>query len=424
MNQLIRLSADALAARWIVVATSLSLNDVGSRVFGIGQLVSVALLAASVLLIANRGHRALSLPFAALMLAILLYVSLGGLFASWTDNEQEIGKYVVTYGATIALIWSIAGYVASLSAEATLRFLAFTRGAFVISALAIYASPLLETLYPTAASTGQRFSGLFSNPNEAAYAAFCAVIFVHFVPFRSRVLQLSVLLTTYVAVLLPLSKGAALLLMMFLSFLILRRTSGPRLILLLTISGFIAVGIVRAEELLLAVTQQEVLPLSSSQQARVLAIAQILDGQFDAGVTTGRTTLWEIAIQRIVENFPLASGLGEFHHMEGGILEAQVWQGAHNTFLMIVGEAGLLPATFLAISIVTALARSRRLTEKTQLLATGLLALLLWTAMSSHTMLEVRFQNLALAIVLGLVSLAPSHRRRSRTRHEQPRRQQ
>jgi len=406
-----RLSTPDIAARFIVTAAGLSLNDVASNALNIGQAVSLAIFASAITIIVLTRSR-LSPSLIAFAAAILSYLSIGGIFSvangadflSPASGTRSPAAYLQSYSASILILWSIAIYVASLTTpDRASRFLRYCRNVFVLTTAAILLSPILEPLFPSANYTSDfRMRGLFSNPNEAAQAALFALALCIFVPPRRTSMRSLFLGLTSCAVAVTLSKGAIVLLILTGGYLALRRGGIGRALLATLSVCVVLVALQNAGSVFEALVTQHWIPIPESQHQRILSIGALLDGRVDAATTTGRTLLWQLSLERIGETFPAGSGLGTFHHLEGGLLEANIWQGSHNVFLMVLGESGPIPLLLLILALVIATSRSLQLSAATREFC--LLSILFLTVfwMSGHTGLAIRFHDFILALVIGL----------------------
>lgn len=391
-------------AKVLTAACVLNLNGVFSMMFDVGQAISLVMLGTSVILIAGTGRHAWSLPFALLVAAIVSYLILGALFYDPAMSVEPASKYLQSYFNSVLIIWALAGYVASLKVGPRLiSFLRFLRNVFLISAASVWASPILYGYYVNLPfSFEQRMGGFFGNPNEAAMASVLAVALTLGLPFRSRVLQLSALAMAGAAVFMTFSKTGMSCMVVVLAWHLVRGAKGIRLVML-PFGALIAILFIQdPDSILRPIADSPLLELDEDQKGRILAVGEILGGQIDERTSTGRTYLWELLIERVWENFPFGTGLGSAHHIIGGLLELDVWQGAHNTFLMVWGESGALPLLLLVAAMAAAVLGSVRYARGSIELIC--LFVLLMNMMAGHTALATRYHNAMLAVVLGLLT--------------------
>jgi len=86
--------------------------------------------------------------------------------------------------------------------------------------------------------------------------------------------------------------------------------------------------------------------LGPQQITRVLQVGQIMTGQIDEKTTTHRSVLWEEGVE-LIKQFPISGhGFGSFHKLPKGRLNV------HNTYLMVFGEAGILPFIALVVFVL------------------------------------------------------------------------
>lgn len=369
--------------------------------FGVGEMVSLLILGAAVILIFFRGRYAWSLPFALLTSAIVSYLLFGTAFHDPVQSSEPASKYYRAYGGALLILWGLVGYVASLAAGPGLvRFLIFIRNIFLVSAASVWMSPALYQLYVNLPfSAQQRMGGFFGNPNEAAMVSVLAVALTLALPFGSRIFQTAALAMACIAVFMTFSKTGIICLIFVLVWHLVRNTKGYWRAMLF-VCALVALAVVQNPNIIIeAVAEHPALELDSTQKSRLLAIERILGGQIDERTTTNRTILWEITVDDALEDFPLGRGLGSGHHIVGGLFELGVWQGAHNTFLMMLRESGVLPLLLLVAAMgATVLASFRYARWSIELTC---LFVLLIDMMATHGALATRYHNVMLAVVLG-----------------------
>lgn len=403
-----------IAAKALVLACVLNLNGVAHMMFDVGQAVSMVMLSASLILVVRCGSLASSMPFQLLILALLTYLLFGAFHHDAIRNSNPLSKYILTYGSTILMMTGMTGYTVYIARKGLLpHFLRFTRNVLVISASAVWISPLLYQFYANVPPSSQsRMGGLFGNPNEAGYVALLALGFVAGLQYRHFLVQVCAIALCSGAVVLTFSKTCIALLVAFAGWHLIFRTRGVLRVMtafLVAIAVLIIWDVNSAARL---ISDQQIIELNNEQKRRLLAVETALSGQIDTEVTTGRTDLWLLGFDRALDWFPFGQGLGSYHFLVGGIFESGVWQGVHNTFLMFWGEAGVVPALLLLLAVVAMFAYIRLYALGTieQWCAIVLLA----NMMVGHTSMSLRYHNIVLAIILGLVAFASHQRNRAR----------
>jgi hypothetical protein len=388
-----------------VAICALNLNGVFSMALGIEQAASLLMLAACLLLIWRRGRTAGHISFLLFVSSIGSYLLLGGLSTGPTATPYPPEKYYGTYGATIVLTWAIVGYITSLNSSAKKSFLTFTRNAFFVAAGSVWFSPILYQLYVNLPfSSAQRAGGFFANPNEAAMASVFALVLALALPFRRPIVQVAMLVMATGSVFLTLSKtGMSLVVLLFVWHLV-RNLKGPAIAVAVIGAAALIAAIQDPRVVLTLIAEQQYVEFDSYQQGRILAVADILGGQINETTTTRRTILWSMATERAAQQSLLGGGLGAAHYMVGGLFENGEWMGAHNTVLMLWNEGGPVPALLFLAAIAAAVAACiRHRLWAVELTCLGVLAADL---MGTHSALATRYENLMLAVVLGLISAA------------------
>ena len=267
-------------------------------------------------------------------------------------------------------------------------------------------SPYLSTYLDFDSPEG-RSTGLFGNPNETGVAALYCLVLVAYYPEKSRLITAIQALIGLTALALTFSKAGILCLGALTILVLIERRSLQLFVAAVVV--FVIGGI-----FLQFLFDNDLFNLNREQRGRIADVLALAGGEVTTRATTGRTILWETGLWRIEDQLPWASGLGSFHSLEGGSRgSVDKWLGVHNTFLMVLGEAGLLPfAVFVAflarIFIAGALARER-------LVALGFFVVLLVDMGSSHSSFGFRLSNVAVAVMMAVGARAALERSRNAT---------
>lgn len=393
-----------LLARALAVVCALNVNGVVSMMADIGQVVSIPLLVFSLVLIAKTGRYANSTALLLLFAAIVSYLVLATLLYRPDLPVRPLDRYYRTYISSLALIWAVCGYVGSLPPGPRLRsFLAFVRNCFVVSAIAVLGSSLIYPYFVhLPPSAMHRMGGFFGNPNEAAAASLYAIALLLAVPFRNILLQWLAVAVAALATLLTFSKAGIITLVLLCIWHLLRLARGSYLAVTAIVSTVLMLMVVDLHAVAISVIESPVLQLDLVQRERLTEAANILSGQVDAESSTGRTKLWLLTLSNAWADFPLGSGIGSAHNIVDGVFENGAWMGSHNTVLMILGEAGLLPA-LLAVAALVLIAYHAVFRALGDLERYAFFVLFV-ELMVNHTTLGSRYANLILGIILGLVA--------------------
>jgi O-antigen ligase len=389
-----------MAAKALVLVCAWNLNGVFWLTFDMDQAVSSLMLVASAYLVFRCGKLALP-PLMLLLAALSSYLLLATVFIDPLIYQNQQGALFISYSGTVLLIWGMTGYVANLSQEHRVQFLRFVRNILVISAASVWLSPILYQYYTNLPlSASKRMGGFFVNPNEAAYVSLLALAFTLYVPYPRSVMNISAALLAASAVVLTLSKTGMSVLVGVTALYFMRRARGWGIFLLVLATLTVLTLTQDLRWLPTAIVEQPFVEFSSFEKERILAVADILQGQINDETSTGRTFLWTLAFDRAWSNFPLGSGLGTGHYLTGGLFENDVWQGAHNVFLMMWVESGPLPPLLLFAAFATIALRLFR----DRALPLELMCVLILGAqmLAGHTAFSTRYHNLILAVMLGL----------------------
>lgn len=397
------LTLDDLAVRTIVLICGLNLNGAMAMLTGVGQTFSWALLGAAIFLITRNAAKAITSQGFLFVVLIGAYLAPGMLF--YTPDRSFVSPFSlsITYLNSALIILAVVSYATGISNERQIhRYMSFVRTVFVISALSTLFSPVLYSFYLHVPPSGrERMGGLFGNPNEAAIAGVLAVAFLFAYPVRQLAIQSSLMVLCAISVVLTFSKtGITTLILVGITIALLK----GRLWMAMTI-GLITIGTIIAQidlrEATLASVEWLELNLTSSQLSRILAIIDIFGGQIDAATTTNRTYIWQLVLSDTIERFPQSGGLGSAHFYYGGRLEGNVWQGAHNTFLMLFAEAGPIAPLLLGYLLITLAVRLWKAGPGHRGLLIALVVLT-FEMSAAHNALATRYSNVALASLIGV----------------------
>ena len=269
----------------------------------------------------------------------------------------------------------------------------------LLSSFATLLSPYLKTYV---GFTGERASGLFENPNEAATAALYSLVLVAAYPARSYLTTGLQAAIAILALILTFSKSALLVLLLLMCLALAGRRS-------IATSVLAAVGLVTVIYGIGFVNENAPFNLGQENRERLGAVSHILSGEITPETTTGRTLLWQFAWGKLELQLPWGAGIGEFHHMEGGYRNTRKeWLGSHNFFLMILGESGLLPFALLIAFIISLFAGAYRSRERT--VAIGFAVIVVGEMFSSDSLLGSRLSSIALAVSMAIAARANMER--------------
>jgi O-antigen ligase len=381
----------------LVVCAVLDLNWVLGVATGITQVVSGLYLLTVIILITQSRCIALnSRVVVALCASLIAYIWFGAFFSA-TFQGYVPENYVPQYLNGVLIILAVSSFVIAASPSDLQRSVRIFKYALLLSTVATIATPLfgfyLQTQDRLDTLTGRSF-GLFENPNDAGFAAVFALVFVLICPARNKLAQITETILPLIACAASMSRAAIIALIgVALIYLVYK----GRISMLAALG--IGLGVAVTQGVPQLVTGAVVDP---GQMNRLDEMIQFFSGQLNENSTGHRFTLWAIGLERIEREFPLGGGLGTLHFMPGGVLVNGIWQGVHNSYLMILGESGLLPFLMFVFALLLWLrAALQRNTQWYQLACFFALQCILMTA---HNTLSIRFVNLVIGFMLGLLA--------------------
>jgi O-antigen ligase len=385
-------------AAWAIIAIcGLNLNGLMYMLLGVGQSFSVVLLLAAGYLILRSGGRALVDPTCrSFVIAILSYIAFGSFFSIFSSSEEPF-KYLLVYLPSAAIILAIVCYLSGRELDSVLRVdLIFLKYILLGASGSVWFSDLLFFHYQYPPLAADRYSGFFGNPNEAGIVSVAAMAVVLAKPTKYVFFQLAHVFIITGALFFTFSKSSFLLFFVIIFFYCVLTQKKAVFAQL----AFTSLVVFAGWEWIRSLIPE----LTLSQQVRVDQVLQLVTtGEVSNETTTGRTFLWNFAIDKISHKFPVAYGFGEFHYLEGGIRELGVWQGAHNTYLMVLGEAGFIAFVALVVANVRLLKMS--LKYRSFVFIFFYFIILQWDMMSAHNILGLRFHNMLTGFCLGLILL-------------------
>lgn len=395
-NRRSSVSRPARFAFWLLaVATLTNWNHLANMTVGRGTYVNLglALCCAFLFLVVRLPlRRVLGIPGFLIVAALISYLVIGMSVALLTDFAWYSLNPTLPLHVGLAVLIIVA---TALGASALLRWIGVERllkgvlAILAVTCILILATPLLlKYLYSPpmhfwdvlhTAST--RFIGTYTTPiiagMVACYAAGLGLLFLYSSRYR-----------TFAGLVVILSSAACLLTfsrMVFLTYALL-------LLLFLWFSTFNRYRKRTFLGVTLAIAFVAVFFLSISNMGRFLALDH---GQFhrlrwmntldfgDPNIL--RWELWSLGWSHITESPLFGHGLTRFHQLEGarGCRAMKITCGVHNTYLLLWGEAGLIPVSLFLLFISSLLWKRLTLPRSLAMDAVGVLTLVF--AMTSMT---------------------------------------
>ena len=364
---------------WLVaIATQINFNHVSNMIVGTGWFVTLGLALCSMFLILSVRipfRRALGLPGYLVAAALTSYVVIGGAVMFLRDTTWHLDNYRLPLYAGLAVLMIVAS---ALGASVVMRrigielLLARILAIKAVMCILILATPLLvEHLYHSMPPHHQelsrfRFSGTFLGPNAAGIAACQAVVLaLSLLNSRYRRFAWWVAILSSVAVIMTFSRAAILVLALVVVFFLWSSTSdvhyGRRRSATVWLVPMVIAGMLG-----LAAISLEHLPLVEKQLTRIKWIVNWNFSETD----NYRFQIWPLAMSLIAELPLFGHGLSQFHSIEyapvgcnHGRLGESIVCSAHNFYLILWGEAGIIPLV-LFLLFIGALLRIRLVLPK------------------------------------------------------------
>ena len=414
---------------WLLaVATLVNWNHLANMTVGTGLLVNLGLALCTVFLclaVRTPLRRALGVPGFLIVAVLISYLFIGLSVAlvtgfAWYENGPTLPFHVGL--AALIVVATALGASAALHRVGAERVLKGILAILTVTCIFIPATPFLldhvYTLPPHLSDVSEisafRAIGTFQDPNiagmVACYTAGLALSFL--IGGRYRPVAVLVLILSSAAVILTFSKAAfltlALLFLLFLwpstSSLRLKPTSAATTLVIVLVAGGIVLILVNAERLLMV--REEFGYRLAAQEDRLTWIKTFGGIDHDNALET-RLNLWHLGASQITESPLFGHGITWFHHLEGASdCRLGVTCGVHNTYLMLWGEAGLVPLSLFLFFIGSLL--RKRLTLPRSLATDAVTAWSLVFAVASMS-IDGTVYSFWHAFILGLSCAVASH---------------
>ena len=344
-------------------------------------------------------QRALGVPGLFLLAALVTYLSIGTLvgFATGLNSqpEKDFWHFLSGYLKSIILIVAAAfGSCIILRHTGSERVLGAVLLIMAVNCLFILASPLVI-------EDANRLSGTLGDPNHAGFygcmTAGLALSLLSFNLYR-KLSYLALSLSTVVTVG-TFSRAAILILvLLFLCFMVRRVRIRKAMIkwgIVLALIGVVA-GMA---------ANSNPLELDSDQLRRLKSLSLFgTEGRFDSSFQQ-RLFLMGLALDEVVKSPVLGSGLGNLQRLDGAPL-SKIGQvlGAHNQYLVFVGEAGIIPLTLFLAFLGSNWKRSRAMSSPTKATVIAWHLAIVLFLLTSHAMFLLRFSNFLVGLSCAMLA--------------------
>ena len=424
MNRL--LDGLIVAAFWALgVICLLNLNDFARLLFGVERLFSGPLLLCCLVsltgLLRVRPFEALGTSGVLILAALASYVGIGMAMdiVNGSDPRWEAVSYLVRHLSSMLLIPAAAiGARVAWDRMGGERLLKGVLLLMAVTCALVVASPWLFEIYVVRPfDLGGRFYGSFSNPNESAVVAgSAAVLALAFLRTgRTPWLAAGSLALALAALALTFSRTVWLALPAAVAHALLASRPGERrrlaggLVLAAVLAVPPAVG-------LGAGALQDPYGLDRMEQLLQALSADSLD---DVRLG-GREIFWRLGAEKVVEAPLVGNGLGRLRRLERSWFNAEGnLFGAHSEYLVLWGEAGIVPLVLFVVFLGTLLRRGLGRERSLPLLGAvgGWGVILAVYGVTAHGVLVQR----ACCFILGLSCAAvAASRRQAAARRQEP----
>lgn len=250
----------------------------------------------------------------------------------------------------------------------------------------------------------ERLGGFNINSNSAAFVALYSLVLVAAYPARSRLGTLAEGSIAVTALVLTFSRTGLLTFLLLCLLFIFNRPSTKAVVLFL-------IGVTLFTWALWSVFEHDLFGLSWHQRQRLADVLDLVTGQATERTVGPRALLFDTGLHKIAEAFPWGAGINKMHAMEYTMRSPKFgsqWLGVHNTYLMILGEAGLL--AFVAFLAFWARTIWKLANSAFRTFAMGATVVMLSSMMTTHAVLGNKTLAALLAFVMVIAARAPGSR--------------
>ena len=395
-----------LSAKSIIIISVLSLNELIFMLTGLSRTASVILIIPAGFMIVHYWvHLFENKVVLTFIVPVVIYFLLALAYGTFSGSIDFL--LIPSILITIMPSLLISLHIVKSDEKTVDDFVEFSRNMLFLTSVAIVLSPWYYPYMPNlvrAHTFEQRFSGFFTSPNDACFAAILFLNFVLYRPFKQKTVNTFAMILVIFATYLTLSKtGIILLITSFLVFLLLKRKW-----LFLSVFCIFVIPMRYFVDVLYELNYA--LSLHLIRLDRMRKIVDFLTGSFEQ--IGHKDILWYDAIMRIKYNFPHGAGLGTFHRLVDSVYEYRIpnssvnhiddWLGVHNMYLMIFGESGFF-AFLVFVVCYGKLIISALFSSKDKLPFAVILASLVFFG-AVHDAFQFRALMVLLAVAIGLLS--------------------
>ena len=389
-----------LCIRFIIMFSLLAIDELVWSATGFRHTGSVALLIPAGILFLQYWPYAIRNRMVLLTTApVMTYLAFATMYGISRSEDIVLLR---TYFFFFILIAIIVVHIVRSDKNEVEYILKFSKNILFISSILVVLSPYYLPYRPnlTIDTYYYRYSGFFGNANDASLCIVFFFLFLLYIPYSRKILNYLGVLIVLIGILFTYSRTGIVLFIASSILYMLIKYKWRFVLSLMVFAPFLPILFWPIIDFLF---EYFLVPyLNDSQIYRIERMLGTIKGDFADEFTGYRNTLWSSGILIIQENFPHGAGLGAFHHLHGVVYESDDWQGVHNMYLMVAGEAGF-PAFVFFISCYGGLLVFAIFSPGSRFPAAVIFASLLYYG-TNHNGFGDRFQTVVLAISLGLMS--------------------
>lgn len=368
-------------------------------------VLSVSLIVSLVL----KNYEKESLLFWGFTLFYILYLYLASIsFILYNDDIYSGNNYLITVrGYLSSIVILLCFYKLTTWALLNFDFYSLLSRMYVFLLMGVGVIFFSSVIGFNIGLDMDRASGFFANPNTAAgFILYCLCLTLCFaISERQKFGFLYLLLVPllFYAIFITFSKAGLitfpLVVFAFLGLCILRYKklfkSKRKIFAWLFLSIIVAIAIISIY--FSSIVEQ----LSWGQFLRLQRTLAFLSGEFTEATTSERSTLFSIGFNLIADHPIIGNGLTSFHAYDIPVNGKHI--GVHNTFLLILGEAGFLPFIMYSILIVVLVVKSWKLKNLSIsfLFLSIMIVYIVNVAGTGHNGLDDRVSNCLFGVMLG-----------------------
>jgi hypothetical protein len=393
----------------------LNLNGIATMAFGIERVFSAMYLIVTGFIVLRLWHRRipLSSPLKYYLWFMGLYIAFG---SAGTEKPEILFQRVQTAAASAAI--TLAAYMAShelfkmfgVKRVAIQLTILLTVAASTVFLTPYFADVLYVHFDNRAWTIDGRASGFFANPNEAGIAACLAIAFalgtIDLVSSTRLTLALwsLTLLSTVVSVM---SFSRAAIAIVFAVFVLYTLRLARR-------GGKAAMRIIAGATVLFAggwflLSGWRSFDWTPNQARRLGTIERLLSGNASEGFDDSRLLLAKGGVEHWLKSPLLGHGIGD-----GDSLTELGGLGSHNTYLLILGDAGIVPfIAFMGMVMAYGMRTRSAANCAMSIIPTYFGVVFLLAALSSHNILHHRNINMITGVAMALLYVAEKSRSRA-----------